>query len=158
VAQYKLGAAAAEDKITLLEREKASLQAQLDGALEESKVLADRVLAAQAAAKRQDDNVASSIKQIEFLNAELMAASAERFKAVASMQGEQRRQRSVLNQQKSTLERRLQEKDALAVTQAGKISQLEGIRDELNNRIRVAEALLMSEREATERKTKRAAG
>ncbi len=37
VTQYKAGAAAAEDKIILLESEKAALQAQLDGALEESK-------------------------------------------------------------------------------------------------------------------------
>ena len=96
VTQYKVGAAAAEDKIILLESEKAALQAQLGGALEESKALADRVLAAEAAANRREENVASSIKQIEFLNAELMAAAAERFKLVAAMQGEQRRQRSAI--------------------------------------------------------------
>jgi chromosome segregation ATPase len=157
VTQYKVGAAAAEDKIILLESEKAALQAQLDGALEESKMLTDRVVAAEAAANRGEENVASSIKQIEFLNAELMAASAERFKVVAAMQGEQRRQRSALNQQKSMLEYRLQEKEALAATQEAKIKQLEGVRDELDKRIRVIEALLMSEREAAERKTKRAA-
>ena len=154
VTQYKAGATAAEDKIILLESEKAALQAQLDGALEESKTLADRVLAAEAAANRREENVASSIKQIEFLNAELMAASAERFKMVAAMQGEQRRQRSVLNQQKSILEDKLQEKEALAATQEAKIKQLEGVRDELDKRIRVIEALLMSEREAADRKTK----
>ena len=154
VTQYKVGAAAAEDKVILLESEKAALQAQLDGALEESKALADRVLAAEAAANRREENVASSIKQIEFLNAELMAASAERFKVVAAMQGEQRRQRSALNQQKSILEDRLQEKEALAATQEAKIKQLEGVRDELDKRVRVIEALLTSEREAAERKTK----
>ena len=157
VTQYKVGAAAAEDKIILLESEKAALQAQLDGALEESKALAERVLAAEAAANRREENVASSIKQIEFLNAELMAASAERFKVVAAMQGEQRRQRSALNQQKSILEYRLQEKEALAATQEAKIKQLEGVRDELDKRVRVIEALLTSEREAAERKTKRTA-
>ena len=52
VTQYQAGAAAAEDEIVLLESEKAALQAQLDGAFEESKTLADRVLAAEAAAKR----------------------------------------------------------------------------------------------------------
>ena len=155
VTQYKVGAAAAEDKIILLESEKAALQAQLDGALEESKALAERVLAAEAAAKRREENVASSIKQIEFLNAELMVASAERFKLVAAMQGEQRRQRSLFSQQKSILEDKLQEKEALAATQVVKIKQLEGVRDELDKRVRVIEALLTSEREAAERKTKR---
>ena len=86
-----------------------------------------------------------------------MAASAERFKVVAAMQGEQRRQRSALNQQKSMLEYRLQEKEALAATQEAKIKQLEGVRDERDKRIRLLEALLTSEREAAERKTKRAA-
>lgn len=157
VTQYKTGAAATEEKITLLESDKAALQAQLDGALEESKALADRLLAAEAAAKRTEENVASSLKQIEFLNAELMAASAERFKVVAAMQGEQRRQRSALNQQKSMLEYRLQEKEALAATREANIKQLEGVRDELHKRIRVLEALLASEREAAERKARRAA-
>ena len=155
VTQYKVGAAAAEDKIILLESEKAALQAQLDGALEESKALAERVLAVEAAAKRREEIVASSIKQIEFLNAELMVASAERFKLVAAMQGEQRRQRSLFSQQKSILEDKLQEKEALAATQVVKIKQLEGVRDELDKRVRVIEALLTSEREAAERKTKR---
>ena len=157
VTQYQAGAAAAEDEIVLLESEKAALQAQLDGAFEESKTLADRVLAAEAAAKRREENIASSLKQIDFLNAELMAASSERFKVVAAMQGEQRRQRSAFNQQKSMLEIRLQEKEALAATQAATIKQLEGVRDELDKRFRVIEALLTSEREAAERKTKRAA-
>jgi site-specific recombinase len=152
-----VGAAAAEDKIILLESEKAALQAQLDGALEESKMLADRMLAAEAAAKRQEENVASSIKQIEFLNAELRAAAAERFKLVAAMQGEQRRQRSVFSQQKSILEDKLQEKEVLAATQGVTIKHLEGVRDELDKRIRVIEALLTSEREAAERKTRRTA-
>jgi len=157
VTQYQAGAAAAEDEIVLLESEKAALQAQLDGAFEESKTLADRVLAAEAAAKRKEENIASSLKQIGFLNAELMAASSERFKVVAAMQGEQRRQRSAFNQQKSMLEIRLQEKEALAATQAATIKQLEGVRDELDKRFRVIEALLTSEREAAERKTRRTA-
>lgn len=157
VTQYQAGAAAAEDEIVLLESEKAALQAQLDGAFEESKTLADRVLAAEAAAKRREENIASSLKQIDFLNAELMAASSERFKVVAAMQGEQRRQRSAFNQQKSMLEIRLQEKEALAATQAATIKQLEGVRDKLDKRFRVIEALLTSEREAAERKTRRTA-
>lgn len=135
VTQYQVGAAAAEDEIVLLESGKAALQAQLDGALEESKTLADRLLAAEAAAKRREDNVASSLKQIDFLNAELVVASSERFKVVAAMQGEQRRQRSAFNQQKSMLEIRLQEKEALAATQAATIKQLEGVRDELDKRL-----------------------
>ena len=155
VTQYNAGAAAAEDKIMLLESGKASLQAQLEGALGESKALADRLLAAEVASNRKEENVASSVMQIEFLNAELMGAAAERFKLVAAMQGEQRRQRSVFNQQKSILQGKLQEKEALAATQGVKIKQLEGIRDELDKRVRVIEALLTSEREAAERKTKR---
>ena len=157
VTQYQVGAAAAEDKIILLESEKASLQAQLDGALGESKALADRVLASEAAAKRSAENVAWSIKQVEFLNAELMTTSAERFKIVAAMQGEQKRQRSVFSQQKSILEGKLQEKEALAATQGMKIKEIEGVRDELEKRVRVIEALLVSEREAAERKTRRVA-
>src|SRR4029079_8891767 len=155
VTQYKAGAAAAEEKILLLERGNASLQAQLDGALEGSKALADRLLAAEAAFNRREESVASSIRQIEFLNAELTAAQAERFKLVAAMQGEQRRQRSVFSQQKSILEDKLQEKEALAATQGMKIKELEGVRDELEKRVRVIEALLTSEREAVERKTRR---
>lgn len=157
VTQYRVGGTAAEDKIALLESEKAVLQAQLDGALLESKALADRLGAAEAASERREETAASAIRQIESLNAELMAASAERFKLVASMQGEQRRQRSVFSQQKSILEDRLQEKEALAATQGGQIKSLEGIRDELDRRIRVIEALLASEREAVERKTRRMA-
>jgi chromosome segregation ATPase len=155
VTQYKVGAAAAEGKIILLESEKGALQTQLDGALEESKALAERVLVAEAAANRREENVASSLKQIEFLNAELMAASAERFKVVAAMQGEQRRQRSVLSQQKSILENKLQKAETLTATQATQIKHLEGVRDELDKRIRVIEALLTSEREAADRKTKK---
>jgi chromosome segregation ATPase len=157
VTQYKVGAAAAEDKIILLEGEKTALQAQLDSAHRKSEKLSDRLLAVEAASNRREATVASSIKQIEFLNAELMAAAAERFKLVAAMQGEQRRQRSTLNQQKSIFECRLQEKEALAATQEAKIKQLEGVRDELETRVRVIEALLRSEREAGERKTTRAA-
>lgn len=152
VIQYKVGAAAAEEKILLLESENASLQTQIDDALDESKMLADRTLAAEAAVKRADDNVASSVKQIEFLNAELMAASAERFRIVAVMQAEQRRQRSLINQQKAMLENKLQETEALTAKQGEKIKQLEGLRDELHTRIRVIEALRASERETTERK------
>ena len=155
VTRYKAGAAAAEDKIIRLERGEASLQAQLDGALAESKVLADRLLAAEAAFNRREESVASSIEQIELLNAELMAAAAERFKLVAAMKGEQKRQRSVFSQQKSILEGKLQEKEALAATQGMKIKELEGVRDELEKRVRVIEALLTSEREAVERKTRR---
>lgn len=155
VAHYKAGAAAAEDKIMLLESEKAVLQAQLGGAFEESRTLADRVCAAEAASNRREETIVSSTRQIEFLNAELMAAAAERFKLVAAMQGEQRRQRSALNQQKSILAGKLREKEALAVTQGVKIKQLEGARDQLDNRIRVIEALRTSEREAAERDIKR---
>jgi chromosome segregation ATPase len=154
VTQYKVGGAAAEDKIALLESEKAALQAQLDGALAESKALANRLLTAEAASERREETAASAIRQIESLNAELMASAAERFKLVATMQGEQRRQRSVFSQQKSILEGRLQEKEALAATQGGQIKSLEGIRDELDRRIRVIEAMLASEREAAERKTR----
>ena len=114
-------------------------------------------LAAEAASSRREESVTSSIMQIEFLNAELMTAAAERFKLVAAMQGEQRRQRSVFSQQKSILENKLQEKEALAATQGLKIKQLEGVRDQLDKRVRVIEALLTSEREAAERKTRRTA-
>jgi hypothetical protein len=154
VMQYKVGGAAAEDKIVLLESEKAALQAQLDGALAESKALAGRLLAAEAASERQEETAASAIQQIEFLNSELMTASAERFRIVAAMQGDQRRQRGAFNQQRSILEHRLQEKEALAATQSAQIKQLEGLRDELHKRNRVIEALITSEREAAERKIK----
>src|SRR6185295_7682405 len=62
VTQYKAGAAAAEDKVIFLEGEKAAFRAQLDGALEESKALAGRLLAAEAASNRREESVASSIR------------------------------------------------------------------------------------------------
>lgn len=155
VTQYEAGAAVAEDKIILLESEKAVLQAQLDGACQESRTLADRLLAAEAASTQRKTSVASAIKQIEFLNAELTAATSERFKLVATMQGEQRRQRSVLKQQKSILEDRLQKKEALAATQGVQIKHLETVRGKLDKRVSVLEALLKSEREIAELKARR---
>jgi chromosome segregation ATPase len=155
VTQYKVGTAAAEDKIILLESEKAALQAQLDGARHESKILADRLLAADALSNERKTNVASAIEQIEFLNAELAAATAERFKLVATMQGEQRRQRSVLSQQKSILEDKLQKSEVLAATQRVQIEHLEAVRGKLDKRVGVLEAVLKSEREIAELKAKR---
>jgi chromosome segregation ATPase len=153
--QHKTDVAAAQDKIVLFENEKAALRAQLDEALRESGTLASRLLAMQAAFNARETNVASALEQVEFLNSEIVTASAERFKLVAAAQGENRRHRSALSQQASTLEDKTKKAEALAATQEARIKHLEAVRGKLDKRLEVLEALLKSEREVAERKLTR---
>jgi chromosome segregation ATPase len=153
--QHKTDVAAAQDKIVLFENEKAALRAQLDEALRESRTLASRLLGMQAAFNVRETNVASALEQVEFLNSEIVTASAERFKLVAAAQGEKRRHRSALSQQTSTLEDKIKKAEALAATQEVRIKHLEAVRGKLDKRLEVLEALLKSEREIAELKITR---
>jgi chromosome segregation ATPase len=153
--QHKTEVTAAQDKIVLFENEKAALRAQLDEALRESRTLASRLLGMQAAFNVRETNVASALEQVEFLNSEIVTASAERFKLVAAAQGEKRRHRSALSQQTSTLEDKIKKAEALAATQEVRIKHLEAVRGKLDKRLEVLEALLKSEREVAELKITR---
>jgi chromosome segregation ATPase len=153
--QYKTGIAAAQDRITFLENEKADLRAQLDKSLQESSRLTDRLLAMQTAFNVRESNVASAMEQVELLNSELTTVAAERFKLVAAVQGEKRRHRSALNQQTSILEDKIKRAEALAAGQESKIKALEENRSRLEKRIGVLDTLLRSERDVAELKIKR---
>jgi chromosome segregation ATPase len=153
--RHKTDFAAARDRITLLENEKVALRTQLDKALHESNTLAGRLLTMEAALNVRETNVTSALEQVEFLNSELATAAAERFKLVAAVQGEKRRQRTVLNQQTSILEDKIKRTEALAATQGMQIKHLETVRGKLDKRVQVLEALLRDEQEVAELKIKR---
>jgi chromosome segregation ATPase len=153
--QHKADVVAAQDKIVISENEKNALRAECDAALQESKVLSGRLLGMEAAYNIRQTNVASALEQVEFLNSEVVSASAERFKLVAAAQGEKRRHRTALNQQTSALEDKIKKAEALAATQEAQIKHLEAMRGKLDKRIEVLEALLKSEREVAERKISR---
>lgn len=153
--QHKADVAAAQDKIVTSENEKEALRAERDAALQESKVLAGRLLGMEAAYNIRQTNVTSALEQVEFLNSEVVSASAERFKLVAAAQIEKRRHRTALNQQTSALEDKIKNAEALATTQDAQIKQLEAVRGKLDKRVEVLETLLKSEREVAERKITR---
>jgi chromosome segregation ATPase len=153
--QHKADVAAAQDKIVISENEKEALRAERDAAFQESKVLAGRLLGMEAAYNIRQTNVASALEQVEFLNSEVVSASAERFKLVAAAQGEKRRHRTALNQQTSALEDKIKKAEVLAATQEAQIKHLETTRGKLDKRVEVLEALLKSEREVAERKISR---
>ena len=153
--QHKVDVAAAQDKIVISENEKEALRAERDAALQESKVQAGRLLAMEAAYNIRQTNVASALEQVEFLNSEVVSASAERFKLVAAAQGEKRRHRTALNQQTSALEDKIKKAEVLAATQEAQIKHLETTRGKLDKRVEILEALLKSEREVAERKISR---
>lgn len=154
-AQFKTDGAAAQDRIVLLESEKAALRAQLDRALHDSSELTQRLLAMEVAFNSREANIASALDQVEFLNKELASVSAERFKLVADVQSEKRRQRNTLNQQTSVLEDKIKTTETLASTQEMQIKHLEAVRGKLDKRIQALEALLKSEHEVAEIKIKR---
>jgi len=107
----------------------------------------------EAAFNVRETNV--TLEQVKFLNSELATAAAERFKLVAAVQGEKRRQHSVLNQQTSILEGKIKKTEALAATQGMQIKHLKTVRGKLDKRVQVLEALLRSEQEVAELKIKR---
>ena len=147
--------AAAQNKTAIVENEKEAWRAERDSATRESKALAERLQSMEAAYNVKQSNVAAALEQVEFLNSEVVSASAERFKLVAAAQGEKRRHRTALNQQTSALEDKIKRAEALTATQATQIKHLEEIRTKLDKRVEVLETLLKSEREVAERKITR---
>ena len=145
--QQRMDAAAAQDEISSLENDRADLREQLAGAQREVDKLADRMAAFDA----QKANTAAALKQISDLNSELVVASAERFKLVASVHGEKRR----ANQQASFWQGKIKNTEAMAETREMQIKHLQEVRGKLDERIQVLEALLESEREVAERKITR---
>ncbi len=153
--QHKADIVAAQNKVAISENEEEALRVELGSALRESKVLADRLLGMEAAYNVRQTNVASALEQVEFLNLEVVSASAERFKLVAAAQGEKRRHRTALNQQTSALEDKIKKAETLTTTQETQLKHLEAVRAKLDKRVEVLEALLKSEREVAERKITR---
>ena len=151
LAQQRQESAAAEDKITALESDKAILRAELDRALDEARTLAAQLRAVRNAFDARETNVASALEQVDYLNSELATATAERFRIVASMQGEKRRH----NRQASISEGRVKKTEATVDLQEAQIRHLEAVRYKLEKRVQVLEALLKSEQEVWERKIKR---
>lgn len=97
VMQQRVEIVSTQDKIACLENDKAVMAKQLDRAHQEIKTLTDRNAAIQLALDARETNAASALAQIDYLNSELVAATAERFKLVATVFGEKRRH----NQQES---------------------------------------------------------
>jgi chromosome segregation ATPase len=151
VKQQKTDAATAQDKVTGLENDKAVLRAQLNQALQDSKSLAGRLHAVQTAFDARETNATSAFEQVDYLNSELANSTAERFKLVASIHGEKRRH----NLQTSALEERIKKAESKVEKQEMQIKGLEAVRCKLDKRIQVLEALLKSEHEIAERRTKR---
>ncbi len=138
--QQRVNAAVAQDKIACLEHDKAVLREQLD-------TLADQMAALDA----RKANAAAALEQISYLNSELAVATADRFKLVASVQGEKRRH----NQQASFWQDKIKSAEVRAETREMHVKHLEAVRGRLDKRIQVLEALLESEREVAERKIAR---
>ena len=138
--QQRVNAAVAQYKIACLEHDKAVLREQLD-------TLADQMAALDA----RKANAAAALEQISYLNSELAVATADRFKLVASVQGEKRRH----NQQASFWQDKIKSAEVRAETREMHVKHLEAVRGRLDKRIQVLEALLESEREVAERKIAR---
>jgi chromosome segregation ATPase len=91
VMQQRVEIVSAQDKIACLKNDKAAIAKQLDQAHQEIKTLTDRNAAIQLALDARETNAASALAQIDYLNSELVAATAERFKLVATVFGQKRR-------------------------------------------------------------------
>jgi chromosome segregation ATPase len=153
-AQHESEAAAAKKKVAFLENERTDLRTQLHKALKESSELSRRLLAIETVFNDRETTIASTLEKVELLNAELIAAAAERFKLVAAGEGEKQRYRGELYQQKSTFESQIRKLESIAENQGKQISGLEEARDKLARRVDVLEILRNSEREAAELKIK----
>ena len=92
MAEQGTAAVANQEEIKRLKKDRASLSTQRALALLETETMADRMHAMQATLKAGEANAASALAQIGNLNSELAAAMAERFKLVATVHGEKRRQ------------------------------------------------------------------
>ena len=153
-ARQETEAAATKQQLIILENEKTALQAQLDRANQESNEVSRRLLAIETSFNNRETILSTALEQIEALNAELVLASAERFKVVAATTGEKQRYRSELNQQKSAFENRIKTLETEVADQVAQIKGLEDARSRLARRIEILETLRKSEREALEFKIK----
>ena len=153
-AQQDAEAEATQKKIRLLENEKATLRAQLENALAESRDLSQKLLSVETAFNDRETTLASALEKIDSLNSELIAASADTFKVVAVTTGEKQRYRSELNQQKASFEGRIKALESTADAQEAQIKALEEVRARLAKRVEILETLRKSEREAAEFKIK----
>jgi len=153
-AQQEAEAEATQKKIRLLENEKATLRAQLENALAESRDLSQKLLSVETAFNDRETTLASALEKIDSLNSELIAASADTFKVVAVTTGEKQRYRSELNQQKASFEGRIKALESTADAQEAQIKALEEVRARLAKRVEILETLRKSEREAAEFKIK----
>ena len=91
VTRQRTLAAAVQDKITSLERDKAALSRQHALALLEIVTLTGRINAMRATLDAKEANAASALAQIDHLNSELAAVATERFRLVAAVHSEKRR-------------------------------------------------------------------
>ena len=142
--RQRLDAGAAEDRILCLENDKADLREQLARV---QNTLAERAAAFDA----REANTNAALEQISDLNSELAFATADRFRLVASVQGEKRRH----SQQASFWQNKIKNTESVAKTREMQVRHLQGVRSELDKRVQVLEALLESEREVAERKIAR---
>jgi len=155
VARHKAVDAAAQNKIALLENEKADLHRELERVVQESRRVEGQLLAMETALKIREGNVTAALEQVQLISSELTTASAERFKLVAAVQAERKQHRSVLNEKTSILEERARKAEAVAENRERRIKNLEEDRSRLTERAEFLEALLKSERETSELKIKR---
>ena len=153
-ARHEAESAAAKEKLIILENEKAALRTQLEKAYEGSAELSRRLLVIETAFNDRETAIASASDNVKSLTAELTAASAEKFKLVAAMEGGKLRHRSELSQQKSSFESKIKKIESANEDQDAQIKQLEAARDKLAKRVDFLDAFLRSEREAAKLKTK----
>jgi len=153
-ARQETEAATTKQQLTILENEKAALQAQLDRANQDSNEMSRRLLAIETSFNNRETILSSALEQIESLNAELVLTSAEKFKVVAATTGEKQRYRSELNQQKASFENRIKNLETEVADQVTQIKSLDEVRSRLARRIEILETLRKSEREALEFKIK----
>ena len=146
--QQRTASVAAQDEIVRLQNENASLSDQLALALQDIENSSARIKAMQTTLDTRDANAASALAQINHLSSELTVASAERFKLVATVYGEKRRQ----NQKASFWEDKVKAAEARAATRKAQVEHLEEVRREYDKRIHLLEALLESERDVAQRR------
>ena len=138
------------ESFLLSENEKADLRVQLDKALAEVREVSQRLLTIETAYNDRELAIASTLETVNLLNAELVAASEERFKSVAAAQGESLRHRCEINEQKSFFQDKIKKIEAVVTCRDLRVRELEALRNRLSERVDFLEALRKSEQEAAE--------
>ena len=133
-ARYEGDLAAANKMIGPLEKEGAALQAQLDETRQKYNDLLQRFNARETA-------TVSTLEKFNSLNGELIAASADKFKLIAMVEGEKQRHRKELNHLKSAFEKQIKKIEIEATKQNLHIKDLETTRDRLGKRVEILEIL-----------------